>query len=154
MSERSRLTIEGDVSEPVALARDDIVALPDQVDDVGAHVPRRTGRAVRLATLLDRAGRGADATHVTFTSADGFCASVPLPPVLGALVVHSVGDGPLPDESGGPFRMLIPDAAACHQDVIDTCANVKHLARIRLTVGPGEDSRPASATAHRRLRDA
>ena len=40
-----------------------------------------------------------------------------------AVLVHSLGDRPLPDEKGGPFRLLVPGGSG-------PCANVKGVVRI------------------------
>ncbi|MDO8546434.1 MAG: molybdopterin-dependent oxidoreductase, partial [Nitrospirales bacterium] len=42
---------------------------------------------------------------------------------------------PLSTEEGGPFRLIAPGLG-------DWCANVKGVARIEFTVGPGKDTRP------------
>jgi len=140
------LRIDGEVTTPGELSYDDLAALPEQVPDVGALVSGRAGTAVRLRTLLQRAGVKATATHVTVLSSDGrFAASVALDAIREALVVYRLGDRPLPAEHGGPLRFLIPDAARCGRGGADACANVKAVGVIRLTVGPGDDTRPATA---------
>jgi hypothetical protein len=78
---------------------------------------------------------------------------VPLAAVRDALLVYRLGDGPLPSSKGGPVRLLIPEAAACHTDEVDTCANVKFVARLTLEAGPGKDTRPTSPRAHASLHE-
>jgi 2-dehydropantoate 2-reductase len=79
---------------------------------------------------------GAD--HVTFHSQDGrFAASLTVRQAMehGVLVYEQDGQ-PLSDSKGGPFRLLAPGLG-------DLCANVKGVARIELTQGPGKDTRPS-----------
>src|SRR5205814_316138 len=59
-------------------------------------------------------------------AADDGYASAPtdLAEVRDGVLVHSLGDGPLPDDQGGPFRLLIPSDVAC--------ANVKGVVRIAI----------------------
>lgn len=139
------LRIMGNVSPDCKLSFEDLQTFP-QVEDVSREVEGRQGSAVRLRNVLEQAGYDQAATHATLESNDGFKASVPLEDVLDALLVYRIGDKPLPPELGGPIRFLIPDAAACHTGGADTCANVKHVASIKLTIGEEPDSR--SETAH------
>ena len=80
--------------------------------------------------------------HVTLHSEDGFSASLAIADVrdLGIVLFEQDG-GPLDSRFGGPFRFLIPNAAACKTADLDACANVKHLVRIELTTGAGRDTR-------------
>jgi len=132
-----------------------MAALPGQVDDVSSLVKKRSGAAVKLGAVLARAGVRAEATHLTVESADGtFSASVPLAGVRDvALLVYREDDEPLSSSKGGPVRLLIPDAAACRTAEIDTCANVKFVATLTLTVGPGRDTRPATPRSHKKLHE-
>jgi hypothetical protein len=45
------------------------------------------------------------------------------------VLLHSLGDAPLPADQGGPFRLLIPQDAS--RDPI-SCANVKGVAKVVL----------------------
>jgi hypothetical protein len=152
MSESAKdpgISIEGAArrGEPVGFEK--LQSLPGQVDDVAAIVAGRTGAAVRLASVLETSGIPADATHLTVESDDGtFAASVPLEAVRDAVIVYSLGGEPLPREKGGPFRLLIPDAARCGSAEVDKCANVKNVGVLRLDVGHGHDTRPQTKTEH------
>jgi len=141
------LRIEGQVEEPLALTYADLAGMDDsvQVADVSQLAPQRQGRAVRLSGLLARAGVDEAAQFVTFrSSADDFCASVPLDAVRDrALVIYGQENRPLSPAVGGPTRLIIPGAAPCQIAEIDTCANVKHLARIELMLERGADTRRA-----------
>jgi DMSO/TMAO reductase YedYZ molybdopterin-dependent catalytic subunit len=136
------LTIAGEVNKSKTFAYADLKKLPAQVADVSAEVAGREGAGVRLRSLIEAAGRKADAKYATLTSTDGkFTASVPLDDVLDAVLVYQLQGQPLPARLGGPIRFLIPDAAPCHAGGADVCANVKFLGRIELTRDKVEDSR-------------
>ena len=144
-----RLAVGGGVERPRTFGAADLEALPGQVADVGTLVAGREGRAVRLAAVLDAAGPLPQATHLTVESGDGrFSANVPLDALADALLVYRLADGPLPAEKGGPIRLLIPDAARCGRAEIDACANVKHVAVLRLETGRGRDTRPTTKAEH------
>jgi hypothetical protein len=83
------------------------------------------------------------ATHITLTATeDTFSASVPLAAVADrGVVVYRVGAEPLPRIQEGPVRFYIVGVEECNLGEVDACANVKYLNTIRLTVGPGEDTR-------------
>jgi G3E family GTPase len=133
--------IEGARLDPAALARrgaaleiggrsvdrDWLRSLPDQVADVSAIVHGRAGAGVRLGGLLREAGAGDLAgRQLVVVARDGYTT----PPVSASeladgVLVHSLGDGPLPDGAGGPFRLLVPGRG-------DACANVKGVIRLAL----------------------
>jgi 2-dehydropantoate 2-reductase len=117
----------------------------DQVADVSAVVPGRAGRAVRLAALLDRAGGSKSARFVHVASKDpAFAVSLPIEEAKGALVVYALGEAPLPESKGGPFRLLVPGHA-------DECVHVKQVASIELSEHPGRDTRPIDDAEHQKL---
>lgn len=138
------LQIDGAVERAVSLNVGELAAFAneDRVADVSELEARRQGEAVRLSALLNRVTPKPEATHVTLHSTDGFSASLSLPAVadLGLVIFQIDGCG-LENSAGGPFRFLIPNAAACKTAELDSCANVKLLGRIELTAGPGRDTR-------------
>ena len=144
MAETS-LTIDGEVANSVTLSRQDIAASAGDrlIDVVSAIEPRRQGRAVRLDALLELAAPKAAATHLTLhASIDDFAASIPLDAVHDTgVVIFEVDGQALETKHGGPYRFLIPNAAACKTADLDACANVKFLDRIELTAGKGRDTR-------------
>jgi hypothetical protein len=143
------VSIEGTVSAPVVLRYDDLLANPTQGADVGTLVAGRSGTAVPLRDLLARAGIGSDASWITIESDDAsFAASVPLEAVREAVVVYALDGKPLPRDKGGPFRLLIPDAARCGTAEVDKCANVKAVGVLRLETGHGRDTRPSTKADH------
>lgn len=143
MSEAT-IVVEGAVRQPRSFNREDLAGLPSEtrIADISTIAPRRQGEAVRLTGLLEETQPDDAATHVTLHSADGFSASIPLSEVRETgLIIYQLEGQPLPDSAGGPYRFLIPDAAACKTAELDACANVKGLARIELTTGKGRDTR-------------
>jgi DMSO/TMAO reductase YedYZ molybdopterin-dependent catalytic subunit len=139
------LIIDGQVASPASLDRDTLNRFPAdaRIDDVSQFERSRSGKAITLSGLLDRAAPTAEATHVTLHSDDGFSASLPIADVRDiGIVLFEQSDGePLDSRSGGPYRFLIPNAARCRTADLDACANVKHLVRIELTTGAGRDTR-------------
>jgi len=132
------LVVDGEVGQELHLTREALATLaePENDPDDWAAVP--------LRSLFEAAHISKTATHLTVANEiEGYQASLPLPAVAErGRVVYGVADQPLETEDGGPLRFLIRDAAACGLDEIDTCANVKGVNRLTLTVGPGPDSRP------------
>lgn len=103
--------------------RSALSALPDGVDDVSTLVSGRQGVAARLREILSALSLPVDRSAV-IVARDGYTTPpVPLSELSDALLVHSLGDAPLPDAQGGPFRLLIPGSAS-------PCANVKGVVRI------------------------
>ena len=128
--------------------------LDGQVDDVSKLIPGRVGGAVRLQAILDRLEPSPELDYLTVESTDGgFAASVPLEALRGALIAYRLGDEPLPKEKGGPLRFLIPDDEGCATGGADACANVKFVGTLRLTKGPGKDTRPRTPRQHTELHE-
>ena len=146
------LKITGEVGSPLTLQFREMAELSGQIDDIGALIPGRQGAGIPLQVLLVAAGPLATATHLTLESTDGgFSASAPLQDLAGGIIAYRLGDDPLPEKLGGPFRFFVPEAVSCHTGAVDACANVKYLGAIRLTAGPGPDTRPTNAEEHQEL---
>ncbi|MBS0263451.1 MAG: molybdopterin-dependent oxidoreductase [Planctomycetes bacterium] len=149
------LRIDGEVSQPLDLTYADFAAIPaaDQITDVSRFHPKRQGDGVTLESLLARVVPKPAATYLTLhASADNFHASIPLEAVRAeGVVVYRLAGQPLPVKNGGPIRFLIRNAAACHTDELDDCANVKFVDRIELTAGRGQDNRPHDDVEHEQL---
>ena len=131
----------------ISLSSEDFARIPatDQVPDVSSVVPGRAGKAVRLAALLERAGGQRSSRFLHLASKDpAFAVSLPLEEARGALVVYALGDVPLPESKGGPFRLLVPGHA-------DECVHVKQLASIDVSDHPGRDTRPKDDAEHQKL---
>lgn len=132
-----RLRIEGRVDRPVDLNRADLAALAEsaQIPDVSTINPTRRGTGVDFAAVIDQAGPASDATRVILhADRDGFHVALPLAAMRARAVVIYGRDGdPLPDREGGPFRVVVREAAGCATgEELDDCANVKFLSRIEL----------------------
>lgn len=134
------LTIDGAVVQPIVLDRRALATLPEsqQVEDLGAILPGRRGRAIRVRGLLELPAIRAEADHVTFHAQDRrFAASLTLEQAREhGVLVYEMDGAPLSPEKGGPFRLLAPGLG-------DLCANVKSVNRLELTRGPGKDTRPS-----------
>jgi len=107
--------------------RAELQALPGGIADVSARFPKRSGSAARIDALF-RALALSDRGSAVVVAGDGFASEpVALPVLRHGVLLHSLGDSPLPAEQGGPFRLLIPDDAS--PDPI-SCANVKGVAKV------------------------
>jgi DMSO/TMAO reductase YedYZ molybdopterin-dependent catalytic subunit len=132
-------------SPAITLTPEQCAALPEsaQVPDVSALVPGKSGRGVRLAAVLPKAPRAGAYLHVA-SSDPSFAVSLPLAEASNAIVVYSLHGAPLPEQQGGPFRLLVPG----HQD---ECVHVKQLASLEISDRPGRDTRPVDDAAHEAL---
>jgi 2-dehydropantoate 2-reductase len=134
------LRIEGAVVQPVTLDRESLTKLPaeHQVSDLGTIMPNMKGKAIRVKGVLEVPALAVGADHVTFHSQDGqFAASLTVKQAAEyGVLVYELDGQPMPASKGGPFRLVAPGLG-------DLCANVKGVARIELTKGPGKDTRPS-----------
>ena len=132
--------IDGAVVQPVLLDRTAIRQLPGehQIKDVNRVMPSMKGCAITVKGLLDVPALGIQADHVTFHSNDGkYAATLTLQQAKDfGLLLYELDGEPLPDEKGGPFRLITPGLG-------DLCANVKGVGRIEVRVGSGKDTRPS-----------
>jgi 2-dehydropantoate 2-reductase len=135
------LRIDGRVIQPIILDAEALAKLPaeSQIQDVSVMSSGTRGQGVRVKALLEIATPMIGADHVTFHSADGqFAASLRVKDAVETGILVYARDGqPLPREAGGPFRLITPG-------LDDLCANVKGVARVEFTVGPGKDTRPSN----------
>jgi hypothetical protein len=149
MESTEALRIEGEVQQAGRFDFQGLSTLPHQVPDLSQLIPGREGGGVRLHAILEKVGLTPTATYLTLKSTDGkFSASVPLTAVQNAIVAYRLGDGPLPEKKGGPFRFFIPDIQECAIGEVDACANVKFLGLMQVSRQPDEDNRPTSKPAH------
>jgi len=135
--------IEGAVIQPVALDRLALAKLPEehQVPDVSALVPGMQGKGIRVKGLLDVPALAIGVDHVVFHAQGGqFSACLTLQQALDhGVLVYEVDGQPLPEQKGGPFRLVTPGLG-------DLCAHVKGVDRIELSIGPRKDTRPSTKT--------
>ena len=145
----TQLRVEGEVDSPQAFGFEDLVQLPDQVEDLSQVIPGREGSAVHLQSLLAQVGTKDNVKYITLESTDGkFSASIPLEAVQDAIIAYRLHHESLPAKQGGPFRFFIPNVAKCHVREVDACANVKFLVRVHLSQEKGRDVRPTSPQSH------
>jgi 2-dehydropantoate 2-reductase len=134
---QGRVRIEGAVVQPVSFDRTAIASLPEEHQlDVSTVMPGMKGRGIRLKGLLDIPALAIEADQVSFHAGDGkysVCLTLQQAKEYGVLV-YELDGAALPDTKGGPFRLVTPGLG-------DLCANVKGVARIEITQGPGRDTR-------------
>jgi 2-dehydropantoate 2-reductase len=130
--------IDGAVVQPVSLDRMSMEQLPEEcrVMDISTVMPGMQGRAIRVKGLLEVPALRIDADHVTFHSLDGtYATTLTLQQARDfGLLLYEVDGQPLPEQRGGPFRLVTPGLG-------DLCANVKRVGRIEVRVGSGKDTR-------------
>jgi len=107
------------------------------VPDISTVMPGVQGKGIKVAGLLDLVTIPNDADHVTFISQDGkYSASLTMDQTREyGILVYEVDGQPLPSDKGGPFRLVTPGLG-------DLCANVKNIGQIKVSSGPGNDTRP------------
>lgn len=128
----SRIEVVLDDGAVHGIDRERLETLPDPIPDVSTLFPKREGHAARVAALLDALEVGRDGVAVV-VAGDGFAAEpVSLDVLRTGVLLHGHRNGPLPDELGGPFRLLIPDDASSEPV---SCANVKGVAKIVIRRG-------------------
>jgi len=135
---RGVVKIDGAVVQSVSFDHKALRQLPEehQIADVTPMMPGIQGRAITVKGLLDVPALKVESDHVTFHSMDGkYAATLTLQQARDfGLLLYELDDQPLPDEKGGPFRLITPGLG-------DLCANVKSVGRIEVTKGPGRDTR-------------
>lgn len=118
--DRWRLTVDGEVENPVVLRWDDFLSLP-QTDDVSDFHCVTTWskldmawRGVRLVDLAALVMPKETATHVLCYGYDTYTTNLSLEEALkpDVLLVHTFEGKPLPKEHGGPVRMITPQLYA------------------------------------------
>jgi DMSO/TMAO reductase YedYZ molybdopterin-dependent catalytic subunit len=115
-----RLVIDGLVERPLALAYDEIRALPSVVEmrtvecisnpAGGPLIGNAVWEGVRLGELLEQAGVKPEATRAGFEAADGYYTDISLERIAhpDTLLVYRMNGAPLPAEHGFPLRILMP----------------------------------------------
>jgi DMSO/TMAO reductase YedYZ molybdopterin-dependent catalytic subunit len=131
------LRVSGLVAHEGELVYEEIARLDGSIPDLGAVADGFVGRAAPLRSVIDRARPDRRAAYVTVESDDGFYrASIPLRELAEkGWLAHSLGEGPLPREQGGPLRMVLVQGRTL-------CWNVKSVAELRFTAQPEPDAVP------------
>ncbi len=118
--ERWRLTIDGEVENPITLKWEDFMALPQTEDVSDFHcvttwskldVPWKGVKLIDLAALVNPKQ---SATHILCYGYDTYTTNISLEEALkeDVLLAHNVYGEPLPKEHGGPVRMVTPQLYA------------------------------------------
>lgn len=111
-----RLTIDGEVTNPVTLDWNALMDLPqhDSVSDM--HCVTTWSRydnhwsGIRVATILDLVQPHTTATHVLFESHDDYTTNLTLEQFAAedCYLVHTWEGKPISRQHGGPLRVLVP----------------------------------------------
>ena len=136
-----RLTIDGDVEQPLELRLDETIASTrtDRALDlhcvttwtaVGLRWSGRPFRDFWHTVIVPRARPKANVAHVLAVALDGYQAAIPLEEALGAdaLLADRLDDEPLPMNHGAPLRLVVPQLYGYK--------NVKHLERLSFCIEP------------------
>jgi len=125
--------------DPMKISEGTIAELAQEfhVLDISTIMPGMQGKGIKLAGLIELASVPHDADHVTLISKDGqYSASLTIDQARDfGVLVYQVDGEPLPPNKGGPFRLITPGLG-------DLCANVKNIGQIKVSTGPGTDTRP------------
>ncbi len=118
--DRWRLTINGEVENPVILTWEDFMALPQVEDTSDFHCVTTWSKmdmvwkGVRLVDLAALVQPKETATHIMCYGYDTYATNVSLEEALkpDVLITHTVFGEPLTQEHGGPARMITPQLYA------------------------------------------
>jgi 2-dehydropantoate 2-reductase len=143
-SAEASIQVEGAVMQPLHFTRVTLGQLPSthQVTELPTFMPGIQVRGVKIQALLDVVTLNVGVDHVTFASQDGkfsACLTMKQAAEFGILV-YGQEDAALPEERGGPFRLVTPGLG-------DLCANVKQVSRIIFSHGVVADTRPPQVCA-------
>ncbi|OSQ31015.1 sulfite oxidase-like oxidoreductase [Thalassospira sp. MCCC 1A03138] len=111
-----RLTIDGEVENPVTLDFGQLLDLPPFMAKNDIHCVTSWSRydnhwqGVSALSLADLVKPTSDARHVLFTAHDGYTTNVRIDQFIDddVLLAHHWEDEPLTEEHGGPVRVIIP----------------------------------------------
>lgn len=115
-----KLTIDGEVENPVTLSWEDFMNLPQTEDVSDFHCVTTWSRmdvpwvGVRLADLAALVIPKSTATHILCYGYDKYTTNVSLVEALkdDVLLVHTADNKPLEKDHGGPVRMITPQLYA------------------------------------------
>lgn len=118
--EEWRLIVDGEVEHPVTLTWDDFMALPQTEDTSDFHCVttwsklNMNWKGVRLLDIAALVQPKETATHILCYGYDDYTTNVSLEEALkpDVLLVHTYDGQPLPEEHGGPVRMITPQLYA------------------------------------------
>lgn len=110
------LTIDGEVENPMKISWKELHQLPatESTSDFhcveGWSVLDCKWKGVTFTTIIEKAKPKPQAKHVWFESADGYTTQLPLTDLASPniLITYQLNDQPLPNELGGPVRLIVP----------------------------------------------
>ncbi|SOE22022.1 Oxidoreductase molybdopterin binding domain-containing protein [Spirosomataceae bacterium TFI 002] len=119
-TDRWRLTIDGEVEEPLVLKWKDFMALPQTKDTSDFHCVTTWSKldmpwvGVRLLDLAALVMPKENATHILCYGYDTYTTNLSIEEALkeDVLIAHTVFNEPLAKEHGGPARMITPQLYA------------------------------------------
>lgn len=119
------LRVTGAVTRPLHLAKDELVAFPDEefTDDFtcveGWRAQDLSWRGIRVEALLSQASPTADDAYVLVHAMDDeYVGSFPIERAQDALLAFELDGQPLPVEHGGPARLVPTDPdAGCWESI-------------------------------------
>jgi DMSO/TMAO reductase YedYZ molybdopterin-dependent catalytic subunit len=111
-----RFEVWGAVDEPLTLGLEEFRALPSETQRQDFHCVTGWSRfdveftGVTFPTIAERAGVRDDAVHVLFHALDDYTTNLPLSDCLReeVLFTWALDGDPLPEEHGGPLRVVTP----------------------------------------------
>lgn len=119
-TDRWRLTIDGEVEEPLVLKWKDFMALPQTKDTCDFHCVTTWSKldmpwvGVRLLDLAALVMPKENATHILCYGYDTYTTNLSIEEAFkeDVLIAHTVFNEPLAKEHGGPARMITPQLYA------------------------------------------
>jgi len=110
------LSITGLVDEPFTITLDELRSMPSITPMFDIHCVTKwskfdtTWTGVRVRDLFARAGVQPEATHVMEHAEFGYTTNIPLVDITtdNAIIAFAYEGGPIPDEHGGPVRVVVP----------------------------------------------
>jgi DMSO/TMAO reductase YedYZ molybdopterin-dependent catalytic subunit len=137
------LTVDGACEIPLTLdwgALDTLAHGADLVPDTATLSPKVRGQGVRLGAVIDLARPLAEATHVMVHDDGEYRACLTLDEARRAAVLaHRLDGAPLPEDKGGPARLLVPTSK-------NACMSVKRVVRVELLTQAAPDTVPRPTT--------
>jgi len=111
-----KLTVNGEVENPVTLTWKDLLALPTHESTGHFHcvegwsVANRKWFGVKFATLAELVKPKPEAKHVFFTCLDGYTTSLDLADLLehDVILAYKHDGKPLDESLGAPLRLVVP----------------------------------------------
>lgn len=108
-----RFRVQGLVARPLSLALEQLRPVDEIVatlDCTGGFYSTQRWHGISVRRLLERAGTGAGASHLSVVSRTGYRWSFALADARSLVLATHVGGEPLSHEHGAPLRLVVPGA--------------------------------------------